>query len=271
MFSEQREITMSAAETFRSLHASGLLILPNAWDAASAALSVAAGARAVATTSAGVAWSLGWPDAATPPERELLGALYRIVRVAGETPVSADVEGGFSDDAQEAGVFVRRVWETGAAGINIEDGAGTAERLADKIAAARAAVGPDLFINARCDLWLRGIGPAEGRLEEAGRRAELYRAAGADGLFMPGVSEAGAIAGLVGLGMPLNLLARAGLPDAKGLEALGVRRLSAGSNIAAAAYATADRLTRGFLADGSSEAQAAEAMDYAALNGLMTP
>jgi 2-methylisocitrate lyase-like PEP mutase family enzyme len=246
MFAEQREITMSAAETFRSLHASGLLILPNAWDAASAALSVAAGARAVATT-------------------------YRVVRVAGETPVSADVEGGFSDDAQEAGVFVRRVWETGAAGINIEDGAGTAERLADKIAAARAAVGPDLFINARCDLWLRGIGPAEGRLEEAGRRAELYRAAGADGLFMPGVSEAGVIAGLVGLGMPLNLLARAGLPDAKGLEALGVRRLSAGSNFAAAAYATADRLTRGFLADGSSAAQAAEAMDYGALNGLMTP
>lgn len=111
----------------------------------------------------------------------------------------------------------------------------------------------------------------EARLEEAARRAALYRAAGADGLFMPGVVEPATITALVALGMPLNLLARASLPDARGLEALGVRRLSAGSNIAAAAYAAADRLTRGFLADGSSTAQAAEAMDYGALNALMIP
>ena len=260
---------MTAASTFRALHASGLLILPNAWDAASTALSVAAGARAVATTSAGVAWALGWPDAGTPPEAELLGALTRMVRVAGDVPVSADVEGGFSDDPAKAAGFVRRTWEAGAVGINIEDADGTAEALAEKIAATRAAVGPELFINARCDLWLRGIGPVEGRLEEAARRAALYRSAGADGLFMPGVTEAATITALVDLGMPLNLLARAALPDAKGLEALGVRRLSAGSNIAAAAYAAADRLTRAFLADGSSGPQAAEAMDYGALNALM--
>jgi 2-methylisocitrate lyase-like PEP mutase family enzyme len=259
---------MTAASTFRALHVSGLLILPNAWDAASTALSIAAGARAVATTSAGVAWALGWPDGATPPEAELLGAVTRMVRVAGDTPVSADVEGGFSDDPKEAAAFVRRTWETGAVGINIEDADGPAEALADKIAAVRAAVGPELFINARCDLWLRGIGPVEGRLEEAARRAGLYRAAGADGLFMPGVEAPETIRALVGLGLPLNLLARAALPDAKGLEALEVRRLSAGSNISAAAYAAADQLTRGFLADGSSAAQAAEAMDYGALNAL---
>ncbi len=107
---------MSAATTFRSLHASGLLILPNAWDAGSTALSIAAGARAVATTSAGVAWSLGWPDAAQPPEAELLGALARMVRVAGSVPVSADGEGGFSDNPAEAAGFVKRTWETGAVG-----------------------------------------------------------------------------------------------------------------------------------------------------------
>ena len=135
----------------------------------------------------------------------------------------------------------------------------------------RAAVGPELFINARCDLWLRGIGPVEARLQEAVRRAALYRAAGADGLFMPGVTDADTITALVDLGLPLNLLARPALPDAKGLEALGVRRLSAGSNLSAAAYATADRLTRGFLADGDSKPQAAEAMDYGALNALMQP
>ncbi|MBU1347923.1 MAG: isocitrate lyase/phosphoenolpyruvate mutase family protein [Alphaproteobacteria bacterium] len=260
---------MSGFETFRALHAGGLLILPNAWDGASAALSVAAGARAVATTSAGVAWALGWPDGAAPPRADLLSALERIVRASGGAPVSADVEGGFSDEPSEAAGFVRRVVETGCVGVNIEDADGSAEALADKIAAVRAAVGADLFINARCDLWLRGIGPVEGRLEEAVRRAALYRAAGADGLFMPGVVEAGTITALVDLGAPLNLLARSGLADAAALEALGVRRLSAGSNIAAAAYGTADRLTRAFLADGGSAGQAAEAMDYGTLNGLM--
>lgn len=262
---------MSASETFHALHGSGLLILPNAWDAASTALSIAAGARAVATTSAGVAWALGWPDAAQPPKAELLGALARMVRVAGDTPVSADIEGGFSDDPKAAAGFARRTWETGAVGINIEDGDGTAERLADKIAAIRAEVGPELFVNARCDLWLMGIGPVEGRLEEAVRRAALYRTAGASGLFMPGVTDTETIRVLVDLGLPLNLLARPALPDAQGLKALGVRRLSAGSNIAAVAYASADRLTRGFLATGDSKPQTAEAMDYGALNALMKP
>ena len=88
---------------------------------------------------------------------------------------------------------------------------------------------------------------------------------------MPGVTEAATIMALVDLGLPLNLLARPNLPDAPGLEALGVRRLSAGSNLSAAAYAAADRLTRGFLADGDSKPQAAEAMDYGALNALMKP
>lgn len=259
---------MSHATRFRDLHRSGLLILPNAWDAASAALAVAAGAKAVATTSAGVAWALGWPDGANPPEVELLEALARIVRAAG-APVSADVEAGFSDDPAGVAAFVRRVVGTGAVGINIEDGSDPAERLADKIAAIRAAVGPELFINARCDLWLRGIGSAGTRLDEAARRAGLYREAGADGLFMPGVTDPETIEALVRLGMPLNLLARPGLGDAAALEALGVRRLSAGSNIAAAAYQTADELTRGFLADGRSEPQIAAAMDYGTLNGLM--
>ena len=262
---------MTAAATFRALHGAGLLILPNAWDAASTVLSIAAGAKAVATTKAGVAWALGWPDGAAPPEGEVLGAVARMVRVAGDIPVSADVEGGFSDDPREAAAFVGRIRDAGAVGINIEDGADPAEVLADKIAAVRALAGVDLFINARCDLWLRGIGPVEARLEEAARRAALYRAAGADGLFMPGVVEPATITALVALGMPLNLLARPSLPDARGLEALGVRRLSAGSNIAAAAYAAADRLTRGFLADGDSKPQAEEAFDYGALNGLMKP
>jgi 2-methylisocitrate lyase-like PEP mutase family enzyme len=261
---------MTPANTFRRLHHDGLLILPNAWDAASAALSVAAGARAVATTSAGVAWALGWPDGAAPPEGELLAAVGRIARAAGSVPVSADVEGGFSDDPVEAAAFVRRMVEVGAVGINIEDGDGSAEALAEKIAAIRATVGGGLFVNARCDLWLRGIGPVEGRLEEAERRAALYRAAGADGLFMPGVVEEATVRALAGFGLPLNLLARAALPDTATLAAWGVRRLSAGSNMAAAAYGAAERLTRSFLADGRSGPQIEAAFDYGALNALMT-
>lgn len=259
---------MSHAQTFRDLHASGLLILPNAWDGASAAIVRDAGAKAVATTSAGVAWALGWPDGASPPQAELMAALARIVRVAG-LPVTADVEAGYADDPMEVAAMVKRVVQTGAVGINIEDGAGSAEILADKIAAIRAGVGADLFINARCDLWLRGIGPVKERLEEAARRAALYRDAGADGLFMPGVTEQATIVALVALGMPLNLLARPALADAAALEAMGVRRLTAGSNIAAAAYATADHVIRGFLADGDSSGQVAAAMDYGALNALM--
>lgn len=139
---------MTAAATFRALHGAGLLILPNAWDAASTVLSIAAGARAVATTSAGVAWALGWPDGARPPEGEVLAAVSRMVRVAGDVPVSADVEGGFSDDPREAAAFVGRIRDAGAVGINIEDGADPAEVLADKIAAVRALAGGDLFINA---------------------------------------------------------------------------------------------------------------------------
>lgn len=260
---------MTAAQTFRRLHQAGLLILPNAWDAASAALSVAAGAKAVASTSAGVAWALGWPDGARPPESELLSAIARIVRAAGPVPVSADAEGGYSDKPAEVAAFVRRVAETGVVGINLEDGAHSAESQAEKIAAVRASVGGDLFINARCDLWLRGIGPAEGRLEEAARRAALYRAAGADGLFMPGATEEATVRALAELGLPLNLLARAGLPDAVTLEAWGVRRLSAGSNMAAVAYGAAERLSRAFLADGQSGPQIEAAFDYGALNALM--
>lgn len=258
---------------FHALHAAdapgGLLILPNAWDAASAALAVAAGARAVATTSAGLVWALGWPDGARPDEGEVLGALARIVRAAGPVPVSADCEDGYAEAPAAVADFIRRVVAAGAAGINIEDGSGPPERLADKIAAIRAAVGPDLFINARCDLWLKGIGPVEGRLEAAAARATLYRAAGADGLFMPGVTDPETIRILAGWGLPLNLLARRGLAPARELEALGVRRLSAGSGLAEAAWQVTDRLTRGFLADGRSDPLIEAAMDYGALNALM--
>jgi 2-methylisocitrate lyase-like PEP mutase family enzyme len=255
---------------FRDLHADGLLILPNVWDAGSAAVMKAAGAKAIATTSAGCAWSLGWPDGdALPPERAIR-MCEDVVRAVPDLPVSVDFEGGYSDDPAEVAALAARLVEAGAAGINIEDGGGDASVLAAKIAAIRARVGPDLFINARCDLWLRGVGEAGGRADEAARLAAIYGDAGSDGFFAPGVTDPETISALVGkVTQPLNLLAMPGLPDAANLEALGVRRLSAGSGISSAIYGRAKVLAEGFLADGRFEPMATEALGWGEMNVLM--
>ena len=257
---------------FRELHRSGLLILPNAWDGGSAALMRSLGAKAIATTSAGVAWALGWPDGDALPVDRVVQAARDVVRAAQGLPVSVDFEGGYSDEPAQVAAVARRLVEVGAQGINIEDGGGSPEVLAAKIAAIRAAVGPDLFINARCDLWLRGVGEAGTRVAEAARRGAIYRAAGADGLFAPGLVEEAGIADMVkATDMPLNLLAYPGLPEAKRLEALGVRRLSAGSGIVGAALGRAAALTRDFLVDGRSEPLGEGALSWGELNALMPP
>lgn len=257
---------------FHNLHRSGLLILPNAWDGGSAALMRAKGARAIATTSAGVAWALGWPDGDALPVERLVQVTRDVVRAARGLPVSIDFEGGYSDDPDAVAAQARRLVEAGAQGINIEDGGRAPEALAAKIAAIRAAVGPDLFINARCDVWLKGIGEPEGRVAEAGRRGAIYQAAGAEGLFTPGLTEAADIAAMVAATpLPLNLLAFPGLPDAKALEALGVRRLSAGSGLCGATWGRAAALTEGFLADGWSEPLGEGALGWGEVNALMPP
>lgn len=255
---------------FHDLHRSGLLILPNAWDGGSAALMASLGARAIATTSAGVAWALGWPDGDALPVERVVQATRDVVRAARGLPVSVDFEGGYSDDPAQVAASARTVVEAGAQGINIEDGGGAPEALAAKIAAIRAAVGPDLFINARCDVWLAGVGEAGTRVAEAARRAAIYQAAGADGFFAPGLTDADDIAALVrATPLPLNLLAFPGLPDARTLEALGVRRLSAGSGICGAAWGRTAALARGFLADGRSEPLSDGAMGWGEINALM--
>ncbi len=255
---------------FHALHHDGLLILPNAWDGGSAALMRSLGARAVATTSAGVAWALGWPDGDALPVERVVQATRDVVRAAQGLPVSVDFEGGYSDHPAEVAASARTVVEAGAQGINIEDGGGSPEVLAAKIAAIRAAVGPDLFINARCDVWLRGVGEAGTRVDEAARRGAIYRAAGADGLFAPGLTDEAGIARLVAAtDMPLNLLAFPGLPEAKRLEALGVRRLSAGSGLASAAYGRVAALTRAFLVDGESGPMMEGGLPWSEMNALM--
>lgn len=258
---------------FHALHAAdapgGLLILPNAWDGGSAALVASLGAKAVATTSAGVAWALGWPDGDALPVERVVQAARDVARGAGGLPVSIDMEGGYSDDPAAVAALAKRLVEAGAQGINIEDGGRSAELLAAKIAAVKAAVGGALFVNARCDVWLRGLA-ADAPVAEATRRGTIYQAAGADGLFTPGLTDAGDIAAMVAATpLPLNLLAFPGLPDAKTLEGLGVRRLSAGSGVCGAVWGRAAALTRGFLADGRSEPLMEGAMGWAEVNALM--
>ena len=256
---------------FHDLHRDGLLILPNAWDGGSAALMKALGAPAVATTSAGVAWALGWLDGDALPVGRVIQAAADIVRGAQGLPVSIDLEGGYSDDPSEVAALAARLVAIGVQGVNIEDGGAAPEALAAKIAAIKAAVGDRLIVNARCDVWLAGLAP-DAPVAEATRRAEIYADAGANGLFFPGLTDATDIAAVVAsTPLPVNLLAFPGLPDAETLTRLGVRRLSAGSGLISAALGRAADLTRAFLKDGRSAPMMEGALGWAALNGMMPP
>lgn len=210
---------------FRARHHSGEpLVLPNVWDAASARIVEQAGAEAVATTSAGVAWSLGVPDGDRLDADDAVAVVARIVRAV-DVPVTADIESGYGD----VGATVRKVRAAGAVGVNIEDGAAAEP---GRIAAARAASG-DIFINARIDTFLLGVGG----VEETVARARQYVDAGADGIFVPGVVDADVIARLVeAISAPLNIMVWAGAPSVAELAKLGVRRVSLGAAIAQAAY-----------------------------------
>jgi 2-methylisocitrate lyase-like PEP mutase family enzyme len=257
---------------FRRLHEGGLLLLPNAWDAGSARLIESLGAKALATTSAGVAWSHGYADGDQLPVRLLLTTVAGIARVI-RVPLSVDVEGGYSNDPATVGETVGAVIEAGAVGINIEDGSGDPEVLCAKIEQARSAavrLGVDLFVNARTDVYLRGFAPKDGRVEETLARAERYRAAGADGLFVPGLVNAAEIRAVASSSrLPLNVMALPRLPPAGELEALGVRRLSAGAGIAEVVFAKTASLAAAFLRTGESRTVTKGAMPYPEINALM--
>jgi 2-methylisocitrate lyase-like PEP mutase family enzyme len=262
------------AQVFRRLHAEGLLLLTNAWDAGSARLMESLGSKAVATTSAGVAWAHGYADGDHLPVRLLgttVAAMARVIRV----PLTVDMEGGYSSDPAAVGEAVATVLEAGAVGINLEDGSGTPDLLCAKIEQVKRAgarLGVDLFVNARTDVYLRGLAPRGRQTEETLARAERYRAAGADGLFVPGVVDAADIRAIASAAkLPLNVMSRPGLPSPSELEALGVRRLSAGASIAQAVFGRAASLATAFLRDGAAAPLTEGAMPYPELNALMAP
>lgn len=238
---------------FAALHRAGApLLLPNAWDAASAAMLVEAGFAAVGTTSLGVAAAAGLPDGAAATA----GATLQLAQLLGRGGhlFTVDAEGGFSDDVGEVAGLARRLYEAGAAGINLEDGRadGTltpVELHAAKVAAVKAAV-PDLFVNARTDTHWLGV-----HREETAARLDRYQQAGADGVFVPGLGEPDAIGALTsGLSVPLNVLYSPAGPSLERLAECGVRRVSLGSllyrSALASALATAEAVRDGGRAPG---------------------
>jgi 2-methylisocitrate lyase-like PEP mutase family enzyme len=268
-------MTNDKAARFRSLHTTPALRLPNCWDAASAAVIAAAGAPAIATTSAGVAWSLGRPDGDALDRESAIDAIVRIVRAV-DVPVSADIESGFGATAKDVAETLAAVAGAGAVGVNIEDSTvetpGTLRSVADqteRLAAAREGAGTDLFINARTDMYLAGIGEEADRFDATVARAEAYAEAGADGIFVPGVTDAATIAALVkAIRLPLNVLVGPGAPAPSELERLGVARISLGSSVASAAYGLVRQAAVG-LFEGDSYDAVVGGIAYGTMNGLL--
>jgi len=267
------------AEQLRALHRTPpILVLPNAWDAASARLFVAEGFPAIATTSAGVAASLGYPDGGAVPAREMFEAVARIARAV-QVPVTADIEHAYAESPAAVADNVLRVIAAGAVGINLEDyvpGATDLEPLAlqvDKIRAivkAATKAGVRLVINARTDGFLRALGPAEARLGVAIERGKAFLAAGADCVFVPGVRDPETIRALVtGIAGPINVLAVAGTPSIPELEALGVARVSVGSGPMRATLALVREVARELKSTGTYSAFTTKTMAFDDVNELM--
>jgi 2-methylisocitrate lyase-like PEP mutase family enzyme len=256
------------AERLRALHhGSGPLILANAWDVASAVAIERAGSAAIATTSSGVAGSLGYPDGEVIPAPEMFAAVGRIV-AAVSVPVTADVEAGYGLDPP---TLVGELLGAGAVGLNLEDTDGAGEppglvdidRQVERLAAIRRAAtdaGVPIVINARIDVFLRSSAPPEDRLEDAIRRAQAYVGAGADCVFPIWLADKDGIGGMVcEVDAPLNVLLRPGTPPIDTLVRLGVRRISVGGGLARHALDATEALARRLLAgDGTPFAELGE-------------
>jgi 2-methylisocitrate lyase-like PEP mutase family enzyme len=259
------------ADAFHALHAGPqILILPNAWDAMSAKLIEAAGAEAVATSSAAVAWSHGYADGHHLPFAHLCDTVRAIVRVV-RVPVTVDSEGGYAPAPAAVAENIRRLIDLGAAGVNLEDGREEHDLHLAKVTAVRTAAekaGVNLFVNARTDVYLKALVPAGERLAEALRRITRLRDAGASGAFVPGAPAADIPALVKEQPLPLNVMGWTGVPKAADLQAMGVRRLSAATNIARAAWAAANAAAKAFLDGGDSEALTARGEPGADYNAL---
>jgi 2-methylisocitrate lyase-like PEP mutase family enzyme len=268
------------AEQLRKLHSGPkMLVLPNAWDVASARIVEDLGFPAIATTSAGIAATLGYPDGQKISRDEMLGVVARIAKAV-HPPVTADVEAGYGVTVDDMTQTVKAVLAAGAVGINLEDVTSSDESsqvdLAlqlDKIRAIRKAtesLGVPLVLNARTDIYLIPIGPPESRFERTVERLRAYRDAGADCLFAPGLRDAETIAKLVrALNGPLNILITTGAPTLRELEKMGVARASAGSGVMRATLGLTRRIAKEMMEAGTYTAMLDGAVPFAQMNEML--
>ena len=199
---------MTLFEKFYQLHTGTCpLLLSNVWDAAGASLLQTIGAQAIATSSASVAWSLGYCDGGVMPIDQHMAAIKRIVSVS-QVPVTVDIEDGYSDQPDKVAEFVAEVLETGVVGINIEDGIDEPELLEEKITAIRSLThDQSVFINARTDVYLRELVDADKALNETIMRLMRYKKAGANCGFLPGVHSLDIINAIISaVELPLNVM-----------------------------------------------------------------
>lgn len=237
-----RNSQVAKAEAFRAMHRGPkILVLPNAWDVASARILEEAGVRAIATTSAGIAFTLGYPDGQKISRDQMLEVVARIAAKV-RVPVSADMEAGYGDRPEDAALTAKGLVQAGAIGLNLEDATDDPKNPVsdlslqiEKIRAIRetaTSLGVPLVLNARTDLYLKSVGEPESRFGEAVRRLAAFRDAGADCLFVPGVRDLETIAKLVReLKFPLNILGGPGSPSIPELQKAGVARVSLGSSV----------------------------------------
>jgi len=268
------------ARLFLELHQGpAILVLPNAWDVSSARIFEDSGFSAIGTSSAGVAFSHGYPDGEKIPRDEMLAAVRRIAEAV-EVPVTADMAAGFGNTAEEIAETARAVIAAGAVGMNLEDVVeGTPGVLADlnrqkeiigAVLEAGAGAGIPLVLNARTDIFLDSIGPAETRLARTIERLNAYRAAGAQSLFAPGVTNKETIAQLArGVAGPLNILATEGTPPVAELQQLGVARVSVGSGPVRATFGFLRRMARELREEGIFKLMTEGAISYADANQLV--
>jgi 2-methylisocitrate lyase-like PEP mutase family enzyme len=235
--------------------------LPNAWDVASARVFEDAGFGAMATTSAGVAFSLGYPDGQKITREEMLARVGRISRAVG-VPVTADVESGYGNRPEDAGRTALEVIEAGAVGMNLEDvmedqalPLAELSSQVEKIRAVKEAAlktGVLLVLNARTDVYLKEVGAPGSRYDETIRRLVAYRDAGADCVFVPGLRDTETIGRLVrDVQCPVNILGGPGSPSVPELEKLGVARVTVGSSAMRATLGLVRRIAEELKSSGT--------------------
>jgi 2-methylisocitrate lyase-like PEP mutase family enzyme len=273
----EKQKQRAKADAFRAMHRGAhILLLPNAWDVASARVFEEAGFGAIATTSAGVAFTLGYPDGQRISREEMLAVVRRIAS-AGKVPVTADVEAGYGDRPEDVARTARAVAEAGAVGMNLEDAARDpqhplldltlqVERVRAVLEAAREL---PMVLNARTDVYLLQLEAPEMRYDAALRRLAAFRDAGADCVFVPGLRDAETIARLVkDLQCPVNILAGPGFPPVPELQELGVARVSLGSGPMRATLGLMRRMTEELRSAGIYRALEG-AIPYADVNRMM--